>query len=77
MYVRQWGSIFIGRKLLFRLFLTLGLLPVVVLALFFAPLIWAILGLVAWFVFTVLSYRTTWRYVEQLLCAHGFTTESE
>lgn len=60
---KRWGSIYIGRKLVFRLFLALNFLPVFVLALFFLPIPFAVLALLAWFAFCALSYKSVWQYI--------------
>lgn len=64
---KRWGSIYIGRKLVFRLFLALGLFPVFFIVLFFSPLPLAILGLLAWLVFCLLSFKSTWQYIGHIL----------
>lgn len=67
MSVPEFGLTFIGRKLVFRFFVTLALVPLVVVLLFFLPLIAAAVVLVIWLVYLALSYRSVWRYCGRLL----------
>ncbi len=67
MSVPEFGITYIGRRLVFRFFLTLALVPFVVLLLFFLPLIAAGVVLVLWLLYLVLSYRSVWRYCQRVL----------
>ncbi len=67
MSVPEFGITYIGRRLVFRFFVTLALVPLVVLLLFFLPLIAAGVVLVAWICYLVLSYRSVWRYCRSVL----------
>lgn len=67
MSVPEFGITYIGRKLIFRFFLTLALVPLVVLLLFFLPLVGATVVLAIWLAYLILSYRSVWRYCRRVL----------
>ncbi len=63
----EFGLTYIGRRLIFRFFLTLALVPLVVLLLLFLPLVAAAVVLVVWIAYLLLSYRSVWRYCMRVL----------